>query len=208
MGQGLIRADGPIHENALVNRGQKRAAHRDIVEGRMEEIKAQHTKITRTIDAVHDNVAMPAQKRQQIRMRLFPPIGFIVLQCGRCSGRIRHDAPFDPIKMHGLATRHEVRGFLARLIGFKTVIDSDVARTEQILPEAEGAAAGEIADLLESIGFRDAFGHDGANAGRWLTERPSQARPRLLQANFKAIIVQRTHFIQQHAKPLAKHISL
>ena len=110
--------------------------------------------------------------------------------------------------MHRLATRHEVRCFLARLIGFKAVIDSDVARAEQILPEAERAAAGEFTNLLEGIGFRDAFGHDGANAGRGFAECPSQARPRLLQTNFKAIIVQRAHFIQQHAKPLAQHIAL
>jgi len=54
----LIGADTGIHENALINRQQQRAARRDIVKRRMEEIEAEHAKIAGAIDAVHDDFAM------------------------------------------------------------------------------------------------------------------------------------------------------
>ena len=203
-----VRADRRIHKGALLHRRQQGAAHRRIVEGRMEKIEPQHAQIAGRVDHADLDIPVAAQQGQQIRQRGFPPIRLIILQGRPRRGRVGHDLPLDPVEMHLLGACQEIRGLTARHIAGKFVINRHIARPEQILPEPERPRASGIGDLLERVSPRHPLGHDGAHIGRGFAQGPGQPGPGPLQPNANPPVIGRGDLLGQPIQPLPQYIAL
>jgi len=105
-------------------------------------------------------------------------------------GRVRHDAPLDPVEMHdlgpGVPGQHAVS---ARHVALEFRIDGDRPRHPLVRLEAEGAAADQFRDLAEGIGVGKPLRHHGADRDGRLAERDGQQREGPLQTEADRAVV-------------------
>ena len=68
-------------------------------------VEAEGPDIAERIGDIHTDIAVPAQRRDQIGQRGFPPINFAIHQRRRSSRGVWHDDPFNTLHAHALAAR-------------------------------------------------------------------------------------------------------
>ncbi len=167
------------------------AADGGIVEGRVQAVEAQDRNDAGRVADLDDQVAVRAQRRQQVRRRGFEPIDGAGPDRGSRCGGFRHDQPLDAVDQHALGAGRAGGGVGAWDVAGEALVDDQGARHALAVDQAERAAADDFGERL-ARGLRgQALRHHRAHVGRQFGQRVGQQREPALEAECHGAVVGR-----------------
>ena len=207
--QAAIRPRHRGHEIRLRDGAQQRAAHRRLVEGRMQMVEPRHAEQPGRVQHVLHHIAVAAHLGLQIGGHLFPPIHLAPHHGGGGGGGVGDGVPLYPIQIHALRPGGPAwRPFRARHIALEARIGGACAGHAFGGQEAEGPRPDQIpAQRLARILAREAFGHDEADRGGGLAQRLEQHGEGALQPEQDGAVIGRRELIRERHQHLAQRIA-
>ena len=201
----VLAGDGG-HEIGLPDCRQNCAAHRGVVERRMQRVEAQDRLAADEILDLHRQRGIAPQGGCVVRPDIAHPVHLALLQAGDGGGGIGDDAPFHPLEMRHLAAGHVVARFRSRHVAGEALVHHARAHHALIGAVAERPAAHHLGHPAALATGHQALGQDEGRIGCGLGQRIWQQREWPLQPEFHHAVAIGAQLIELRGDLAREHI--
>ena len=207
---GLLRSHQGLHRGGLVDGAPERAADRRVVERRLQVVHLHHADEAGRIERADPHIARAAQQVELVVVGVFLPVLLAGDERVGGRGRVRHDAPLDPVEMHDLGPGGPgQRAVAARHVALEFRVDVAIdPGTRSSALKRKGPLPTSSVHLAEGIGVGQPLRHHGADRDGRLAERDGQQREGPLQAEADRAVVGRGELVRRVHQDGAEGVAL